>query len=99
MPVPKSCSHNLFTIVLDTSGFLLSVSHIARPSLFFGALAGIAKLNELGTAGSTSFPKVNLLPLSKTFVLRHIHEGFSIITGVVGTSAFTKFQNIFLLTS
>ena len=39
-PLPKSCSQTRFTMVRAVKGFCFEVSHIARPNLLRGALAG-----------------------------------------------------------
>src|SRR5258706_4508323 len=97
-PVPNNCSHKRFTIVLAVSGFLLLVPHIARPRRLPRAFFGMG-FRACGTAGLTISPFTSQLPLSKTFVVRCIAGGLSIITGVVGTFTVSNDQYNFLFVS
>src|SRR5438477_11453664 len=91
-PVPNNCSQTRFIIVLAVSGFSLLVNHMARPRRLLGAFFGIG-FKACGTAGVTISPFTSQLPLSKTFDVRCMVDGLSIIIGVVGTFAFKSDQN------
>ena len=91
MPVPKSCSHNLFTNVLETNGLRLSVIHSAIPMRF-----GFVKLKELlrtfGMPGETTSPLTFQFPRMKTWVFLTFSTLLSIIIGVFGGFFLNKSQ-------